>query len=153
VAMRLLVREKQRVLRHVTVPDVRRMLVQLRRTSLNENVPLIMRRLTGVGPPVLPDTVAARVEHLFTRAIAVEVGDSAGRPGRTNRKYYPYYLLKILDQILVAPEERRILYYIHLQSGSTVWSDDTQWRAVCAAIDDLEYRPTRRDIGSVYRPT
>ena len=52
--LRNLIRRNNKILRLLGVDDVRAMLKVLGRTELNKNVPLIMKKLTGVGPPPSP---------------------------------------------------------------------------------------------------
>jgi hypothetical protein len=107
------------------------------RTDLNKNVPLILKKLTGVGPPQASEALAVRVENLFTKAI--EVGERVRRTGRVNRNYYPFYITKIVDQEV--PEEdhetRRILYYIYVQSKETVEVDDADWEQICLELPEF----------------
>jgi hypothetical protein len=140
----------QKVLRLITVNDVRAMLSEYDRTDLNKNVPLIMKRLTGIGPPQISDSIAARAENLFIKAI--EIGERIRRDNRTNRNYYPFYIFKILDRILTDEDTRRILYYIYIQSKETVEADDADWEQICAELGEIEYIPTDRTLGYKYRP-
>lgn len=141
-----------KILQLLTVNDVREMLREVGQTELNKNVPLIMKKLTGIGPPQVPDAIAARVENLFTKAI--EVGERIRRTGRVNRNYYPFYILKILAQVLPEDdhENRRVLYYIYIQSRETVEADDADWEQICTELPELEYVPTDRSLGMKYGP-
>ncbi len=151
-ALRGIVVRDRKVLRLLTVNDVRAMLREVGRTDLNKNVPLILKKLTGIGPPQVADTVAVRVENLFTKAI--EIGERVRRAGRVNRNYYPYYIYKILDQLI--PEDdseiRRVLYYIYIQSKETVEADDADWEQICLELAELSYVPTDRTKALRYHP-
>jgi hypothetical protein len=151
--LRAIVQRDHKILRLLTVNDVRAMLREVSRTDLNKNVPLILKKLTGVGPPSMPDEVSIRVENLFTKAL--ESGEHISREGRTNRNYYPFYIFKILEQIL--PEKdihsRRVLYYFYIQSRETVEADDEDWEHICADVPELKYKPTDRSLGMKYVPT
>ena len=140
------------VLRLVTVNDVRAMLREVGRTDLNKNVPLIMKKLTGVGPPQVPDSIAVRVENLFTKAI--EIGERLCRSGRVNRNYYPFTISRILESVLPLEdlENRRVFYYIYVQSRETVEADDDDWEQVCLELDEVKYTPTDRSLGARYAP-
>ena len=150
--LRAIVRRDGAILRLLTVSDVRAMLKELGRSSLNKNVPLIMRRLTGVGPPSLSEAVCQRVEKLFSKAI--EIGERVRPPGRTNRNYYPYYIYKILDAILGAAdrEARRSLYYIYMQGQDTLDNNDREWDEICAELPEIEWVSTDRTKAQRYRP-
>lgn len=151
-ALRAIIERDRKVLRLLTVNDVRAMLRELGQTELNKNVPLLMKKLTGVGPPQVPDSLAVRVENLFTKAITI--GERVRRPGRVNRNYYPYYIYRIVEALTEPTdfEIRRMLYYIYIQSKDTVDADDADWELICAELGEIEYRPTDRSLGEQYRP-
>ena len=141
------------ILRLLTIYDVRNMLDEIGRTDLNKNAPLLLKKLTGVGPPQPSDSLAARVENLFTKGI--EIGERVRRADRVNRNYYPYYIMKILEELL-PPEDaeaRRIFYYIYIQSKETVEADDDDWELICEELREIKYRPTDRSLGLKYGPS
>jgi hypothetical protein len=153
--LRAIVRRDRKILRILTVDDVRGMLKELGRTDLNKNVPLILRRLTGVAPPLLPELICQRVEKIFTKAI--EIGERVRPPGRTNRNYYPYYIYKILDAIIPkdapgAQEHRRVLYYIYMQGQDTLDKNDREWEEICSELSEIEWTATCRNESLKYRP-
>ena len=139
------------ILRRLTVDNIRDMLMKIGKTQFNKNVPLILKKLTGIAPPHLPDTLAVRVENLFTKAI--EISEEVRRKDRVNRNYYPYYIYKILEQILPEDdyESRRILFYIYIQSDTTVRSDDRDWEEICKKLVEISYVPTNRYKGELYQ--
>jgi hypothetical protein len=151
--LRLIVARDRKVLRLLTVNDGRAMLREVGRTDLNKNVPLILKKLTGVGPPRISDAVAVRVENLFTKAI--EIGERVRRSGRVNRNYYPFYIARIAEALIDEGdrESRRILYYIYIQSKETVEADDDDWEQICLELAEIAYRPTDRSLGAKYGPT
>ena len=149
-ALRAMVARDRRVLRLLTVNDVRAMLREVGQTELNKNVPLILKKLTGVGPPQVPEAFAVRVENLFTKAI--EIGERVRRAGRVNRNYYPYYIYRIVEALTTDHEIRRVLYYIYIQSRDTVDADDADWELICAELREIEYKPTDRTLGDKYAP-
>lgn len=152
------VRRDRKILRLLTVDNVRAMLKEIGRTDLNKNVPLIMRRLTGVGPPQLPESICQRVEKLFSKAL--EIGERVRPSGRTNRNYYPYYIYKILDAVLPedtpgnpeAREHRRVLYYIYMQGQETLDKNDREWELICLEMPEIEWTATSRTKAQKYRP-
>ena len=152
LALRAIVVRDRKVLRLLTVNDVRAMLREAGRTDLNKNVPLVLKKLTGIGPPQIADATAVRVENLFTKAI--EIGERVRRAGRVNRNYYPYYIYKILDQLLAEDdlENRRVLYYVYVQSKETVEADDADWEQICIELTEIAYVPTDRTKALKYRP-
>lgn len=153
-ALRGIIRRDNKILRFITVYDVRNMIRELSRTDLNKNVPLLMKRLTGVGPPQPGDQLTIRVERIFS--VAIEIGERSRRAGRVNRDYYPFYIGKILDAIL--PEKdplRRILYYIYLQGDDTLIADDLDWEVICDELPkeyEITYVATNRAKFQQYRP-
>lgn len=151
--LRTIVTRDHKILRMLTVNDGRTMLREEGRTDLNKNVPLILKKLTGVGPPSPPDSIAVRVENIFTKAI--EIGERVRRNGRVNRNYYPFYIFKIVDRIIPEAdvENRRILYYIYVQSKETVEADDAEWEQICLELPEIEYVPTDRSLGLKYAPS
>jgi len=146
-----IIRRDRKILRTLTVYDIRSMLREIGRSDLNKNVPLLLQKLTGVGPPQISDEITAKVENLFTKAI--EICENVRKTNRTNKNYYPYYIYKILDAILDKNDERRrIFYYIYIQSKETVESDDADWEQICKILDEIEYVPTNRNMYLKYRP-
>ena len=131
-------------MRILTVVDIRQILKELKRPELNKNTSLILKKLTGIGPPSIPEELEIRIENLFTKVI--KASENIKRTGRTNRNYYPYYIYKIID--IVIPEtdvdNRRILYYIYIQGKETVECDDLDWEQICDQIPELTYIPTDR---------
>jgi hypothetical protein len=122
------------------------------RSDLNKNIPLLLKLLTGVGPPALPESICQRVEKIFSQAI--EIGERVRPAGRTNRNYYPYYIFKILDAVLPANDRssRGILFYIYLQGKETVDKNDREWEETCAELPDITWVPTDRALGQKYAP-
>lgn len=151
-ALREIITRDRKVLQKQTVNDVRAMLREINRTDLNKNTSLILRLLTGIGPPKPSDELAARAENIFTKSI--EVGERIPRAGRVNRNYYPYNIMKILEELIPEDdyESRRIFYYIYIQGKETVEADDQDWMLICREVPELKYRSTDRSLGQKYPP-
>ena len=149
--LRGIVRRDKKIIRLLTVYDVRDMLKEIGRTDLNKNVPLIMKKLTGIGPPKLSDELVQRVGMLFTHAI--DIRERVRPPERVNRNYYPYYIFKIFEAILDKNDykSRRVLFYIYLQSNTTLENDDEEWADICKKLDGIDFISTNRDNGIKYR--
>lgn len=150
VALRALIRRDNKILRLLGVDDVRAMLKVLGKTELNKNVPLILKKITGVGPPPLSESLCQRVEKLFSKAI--EIGERVRPLGRTNRSYYPFYIYKILDALL-SPDDydnRRALYYIYMQGKETLDKNDSEWWAICAELPEIAWVATDRSQAQLY---
>jgi len=158
--LRGLVRRDGKILRLLTVNDVRAMLKETKRTSLNKNAALILKKLTGVGPPRIAESLYQRVEKIFSKAIEVgerlrfEKVNRRGVEARTNRNHYPYYIYKVLDSVLAEDdlENRRVLYYIYMQGEGTIRNNDEEWKEICAQIDEVTWAPTSRAKALKYRP-
>ena len=148
---KIIIRDRK-VLRRLTVNDIRNMLREIKKTDLNKNVPLILKKLTGIGPPIISEEIAIKTENLFTKAI--ELGEQIKRGTRINRNYYPYYIYKILEQLIPNSdyESKRVLYYIYIQSKETVEADDLDWEQVCLELPELQYKPTNRTEYMQYCP-
>ena len=148
---KIIIRDRK-VLRRLTVNDIRNMLREIKKTDLNKNVPLILKKLTGIGPPAISEEIAIKTENLFTKSI--ELGEQIKRGSRVNRNYYPYYIYKILEQLIPDSdyESKRVLYYIYIQSKETVESDDLDWEQICLELPELQYKPTDRTESMKYCP-
>ena len=149
--LREITERDQKILQLLTVEDIRSMLKELERTDLNKNVPQIMRRLTGVGPPPLSEEMCQRVEKLFSKAI--EINERKRPASRSNRNYYPYYIYKILDAVLPPDDKSRgILYYIYMQGQETLDKNDKEWAEICTELSEISYVATSRTSAKKYRP-
>jgi hypothetical protein len=145
----IIIRDRK-ILQLLTVNDIRTILREIDKTDLNKNVPLILKKLTGIGPPHIPDNITMKVENLFTKAI--EIGEKIKHNKRINRNYYPYYIYRIIESITTDSdtELRRVLYYIYIQSKETVESDDLNWEKICEELKEIKYKPTDRALGLQY---
>lgn len=142
-----------KILQLLTVNDIRSILREIGKTDLNKNVPLILKKITGIGPPYIPNNITIKVENLFTKAI--EIGERIRHNKRINRNYYPYYIYRIIEAITTEKdvELRRVLYYIYIQSKETVESDDLDWENICNELVEISYKPTDRTLGLKYNCT
>jgi hypothetical protein len=146
---KIIVRD-HKILQLLTVTDIRMILREIEKTDLNKNIPLILKKITGIGPPNIPDHISIRVENLFTKAI--EIGEQIRQHKRINRNYYPYYIYRIIEAITTEKdiELRRVLFYIYIQSKETVESDDLDWERICKELKEIKYKPTDRTLGLKY---
>lgn len=148
--IRDIIERDHKILQLLSVNDIRVILREIERTDLNKNIPLILKKLTGIGPPNVPDYITMKVENLFTKAI--EIGEKIKHNKRINRNYYPYYIYRIIEAITEESdfELRHILYYIYIQSKETVESDDIDWEKICNELKEIKYKPTDRTLGLQY---
>lgn len=151
--IRNIINRDHKVLQLLTVNDIRTILREIEKTDLNKNVPLILKKITGIGPPIIPNHITIKVENLFTKAI--EIGERIKHNKRINRNYYPYYIYRIIEAITTEKdvELRRVLYYIYIQSKETVESDDIDWEKICEELKEITYKPTDRTLGLQYNCT
>tara|TARA_B110000908_G_scaffold113440_1_gene133077 strand:- start:2168 stop:3151 length:984 start_codon:yes stop_codon:yes gene_type:complete len=133
---------RSKSIEHITIDDIRLILKELKITLLNKNTSLIAKKITGRSPPNLTDDQYMQVHSLFV--LVMEARDKIDNINKCNRIYYPYYIAKILDLILVDKEQRKILHYIHLHKESTLSSNDVEWCDICNIVPQLDgkYRPT-----------
>lgn len=148
--IRHIINRDHKILQLLTVNDIRSILREIEKTDLNKNVPLILKKITGIGPPNIPNNITIKVENLFTKAI--EIGERIKHNKRINRNYYPYYIYRIIEAITTDKntELRRVLYYIYIQSKETVESDDLDWERICEELKEISYKPTDRTLGLKY---
>ena len=142
--LRALIKQDSKPLMRLTVYDIRKLLKILGMTEMNKNVSLILRKLTGVGPPGIR-AYFNRLEKLFS--VVIRIQEQIRGPTQTNRSFYCYYIYKILDSIIPAKDRanRRILYYIYMQGERTIQKKDDEWMQICEQLPgELVYRRTDR---------
>ena len=133
----------------LTVHDIRLMLAELGKNNLYDHTSLILTKLTGNGPPNLPENIREQLGDYFARVLEINE-----KFREKNQKFYPYYIMKILDCILPLDSKyRRILYFIYIQKKDTIETNDQEWEQICTELDDplIKYRPTERDFNLKYR--
>lgn len=112
-------------------------------THLNDHAPLLVKRFGGPAPPVISFHENQLLFVRFSRLMALY---DVARPGPGNKRYYPYFIYKIIEHEFRAnPEKLRLLESIHLQSRDTVIKNDIIFKDMCALAnpaDGLVYRPT-----------
>ena len=120
------IRKSGKILRLLTVNDTRSILKELGYSKFYDNVPLIMKKITGMGPPEIPEEIGYKVNDYFTMILSVSTIIRSA--DKKNQHYYPYYIMKILDAILPMDSQlRKIFYYIYIQSKDTIEKNDLEW--------------------------
>lgn len=141
-------RRTGRLLAMLEVEDVRTLLSNIKMSQFNRNASLILKKLTGVAPPILCEEKKVRAEIMFSMANAARAeicSDSS------NRSYYPYYIFKILDLILDFDDPDRLLMcYIHMQGENTIDNNDAEWAEICKRTG-WEWRSTNLAVLETYR--
>ena len=119
----------------ITVPIFRKILKKLKLNHLCKNTSLILKKITGIGPPNLQEIHKSQLINLFIRinqTIKFEIE-------RQYNIYYPYIIYKILDLIIsINDPSRRILFYINVQT-CTLKTNELNWEIICKKLK-LEFR-------------
>lgn len=138
------------LLRMMTIQDMRVVLKKIKRTDLNDHIPTLLKKVTGIGPPTLDSNILTHLEEMFS--IVINVIHTIPNIEGTNLKYYPYYTYKFLDQILPLEDyaTRRILCYIHLQKKETIEKNDKTFEKICQRVPQFKYKPTDRTAANKY---
>jgi hypothetical protein len=131
----------------ITCIQIRKYLRRTHNTKYNEHVPLIRKLITGISPPQLTDHEMQLINIYFDKVI--HIFDEIKPPEKTNCPYHPYFIYKIIEQILTKNIHRirkgTILACIHLQSCSTLVTNDQLWAPICNRIPEFSYIPTDRN--------
>jgi hypothetical protein len=131
----------------VTCALIRKYLQLSGNSSYNEHVPLIRKLITGITPPQLTEYEMQLIHIYFDKV--VRILDDIKSKGKPNCPYHPYFIYKIVGQILTKPMDRirkqKILECIHLQSRDTLIENDKLWFLVCEKLQMLKYEPTDRN--------
>lgn len=137
------------VLRLIDPYKIRNILKRINKTKYNKNIPKIIKKLTGVHIPSIPDEIINKISKIFSRV--VEIHGKIHPNNKPNRNFYPYYIFKILE--LIVPEDnelRQILFYIYHQSQKTLNASDYNWKTIVEYLkkgdNTINYRfiPTSR---------
>ena len=136
------IKSEKKVLKHTNIYDFRNILKRLKLTKYNKNIPRLMKLVTGVGPPAISENTYQLVIHLFTSSMELlnDIKQQKYKKGDTDfsdkySSYYSHYIYKILEAKLAKDNpERRILYYIYLQSQDTINSHDADWFSICQKL-------------------
>jgi len=128
----------------LTCPIIRSYLKELRLTTYNDHVPLIRKLITGKEPEQLSEYELKLVYNYFSRVI--QIYNKTKPNNKPNCPYHPFFIYKILEQILKHPRQIQkrndILSCIHLQSRETLIENDNIWKPICAEISEFIYIPT-----------
>jgi len=123
-----------------TIQDVRTTLREMNRTDLTKHASAVWSQVIGQPVPKVSSQVLAKGESLFIQVL--EARNHIKELHNRNRKYYRYYIFKILDLLIPFEHpDRRILHFKHLQGSDTVEKNDNEWRLICEKLQ-LEWRST-----------
>jgi hypothetical protein len=144
---KLIIRDKIKNKNNITCAQIRKYLRQTYNTKYNEHIPLIRKLITGIAPSQLTDHEIQLVHIYFDKVI--RIFDEIKPPEKTNCPYHPYFIYKIIEQLITNPRHNirklKILACIHLQSRETLIENDRIWKLICGRIDEFGYKPTDRN--------
>jgi len=141
-----IIRDKIKNKNLINCNQIRKYLQQTFNSRYNDHVPLIRKLLTGITPPQLTDYEMQLIHIYFDKVI--HIFDDIKPPNKTNCPYNPYFIYKIIEQIIKKDSDRirklKILACIHLQSRETLIQNDLIWGLICERIPEFVYVPTDR---------
>ena len=139
-----------KILRTMNVNTLRQLLSELKLEDLYNHTTKLLVLITGINPPYIPDEYTVQVQYYYRRVLEVK---KIIKTKKKNMRYYPYYIMKILDIVLPRnnSELRKILFYIYMQSKKTIEECDVEWKEICGMIN-IPYYPTILSFNLAYKP-
>lgn len=139
-------------LESITCNDIRKYLKEINRTDFNSHVSLIRKIITKTEPPQFSEQELTSIYMYFSRIMQIhnrnKIEENNNNNTNSNSPYHPFFVYKIVEQILNKPEQKNrckeILSSIHLQSRDTLIKNDRIWYSVCQEIPEFVYIPTYR---------
>lgn len=108
-------------------------------TTLNDHIPLLIKKIGGPTPPELSYDDRRRIEVLFNNVME-QYEKIITRLG--NKTYYPYFIYKIVQILAIEhPHLKPILKFIHKQSADTLRKNDLNFKKICEQLN-LPFIPT-----------
>ena len=124
----------------VTCESVRMYLKQTRNSFYNNHVALIRKMITGIEPDQLTEH-EIRLTYMYFGLSTQIFNKIKGESRKNNCPYHPFFIYKIIEQILIKPHDtvrrRSILSCIHLQSRDTLIENDKVWFEICDYIPEF----------------
>ena len=134
-------------IKQITCDQIRKYLRRTHNSKYNEHIPLIRKLITGITPPQLTDYEIQLINIYFDKVI--HIFDEIKPPQKTNCPYHPYFIYKIIEQIITKDSDKyrkaQILSCIHLQSRETLVVNDILFAPICDRIPEFTYIPTDRN--------
>lgn len=128
--------------------QIRKYLRETRNSKYNEHTSLIRKLITGIVPPQLTDKELHLIHVYFNQVI--RIFEDIKPPTKTNCPFHPYFIRKIISQVLTSPKDqdrkKNIFACIHLQSRETLIENDRLWKKICDRIPNFIYYPTDRNM-------
>ncbi len=141
-AVKACIKRDQLWLDRISCETIRKYLKQLKKTGYNDHVPLIRKLITGIEPDQLTEHETQLVYMYF--GIVLQVYTTIKND--PNCPYHPFFLYKIIEQILSKPKDakrrKNILSCIHLQARATLVVNDRLWFSICDHVPEFNKIPT-----------
>ena len=135
---RRILRDKQWV-DNISCETIRSYLKQLKLTTYNNHTALILKIITGIEPEQLTE-IEVRLVYMHFGTV-IQIFNKIKKPTKYNCPYHPYFIYKILEQVIKAPHDRirreKILSCIHLQARDTLIDNDITWFEICDHIPEF----------------
>jgi hypothetical protein len=120
----------------ITINLLRQFLKKLNLTKLNDLISILMKKICNTYIPTLNAKELADMENLFINII--KVYDIIKNKNDVNRKYYPYFIYKIIEYYFRDNKDKLILLkFIHLQKKKTLVQNDQVFKLICEKIPHL----------------
>lgn len=123
--------------------QIRVYLKEIKHTELNNHIPLIRKKITGIEPASINSCEMNIIYRTFNKVITAY--NKIKPPHKSSIINYQYCLYKLVDHIVEdIPRKKKILECLHLQNERTLIEIDRIWRSICKEVKDLTYKPTNR---------
>lgn len=133
---------KTRQIKTLRCKEYRRCLKEIKLTDYNEYVPFIRQHISGVSPARLyDDEMRLLFLHFDNAATAYAILNEGSK---TNLRFYPYSIFKILQMILKNDQTRfkSIVECIHFQRDDTIVANDRTWEQICDLVPSFTFLKT-----------
>ena len=135
---RCILRDKQWV-DNISCETIRAYLKQLKLTTYNNHTALILKIITGLEPEQLTE-MEVRLVYMHFGSV-IQIFNKIKKPTKYNCPYHPYFIYKIIEQVITLPHDRirreKILSCIHLQARDTLIDNDITWFEICDHIPEF----------------
>lgn len=140
--------------RNMTCEDWRSCLKAIKETKFNEHIPFIRQYFGGDSPGRLFHNEQQQLYIDFDKAVQAF---EQIKNGENNLKYYPYFIVKILQKNINKPKDRdrlqSIVDCIHLQRENTVVNNDRIWKRICDVVPGWQDAYVKTDKNLLYSLT
>ncbi len=116
----------------LNVTIIRKLLIKIKQTRFNKNTSLIFKLINkNYDFPTISHDDKEKCAYLFYKVVYEREKTLLMTDERKNKRYYPYYIRKILEYIL---EDKNILNFIHLQKDQTLIEADLEWKKISEKV-------------------